>query len=86
VTSRICRAHDADDPVVDRICGRSLPCKDHPRGCGVARLRPSKQPRDRQQAMFTLSVQAREHLRRLASSRGLAASRVLEDLILKEKA
>ena len=26
----ICQVHDTDDVVPDRICGRYLPCKDHP--------------------------------------------------------
>lgn len=26
----VCRVHDADDVVPGRICGRALPCKEHP--------------------------------------------------------
>ena len=75
--SRICRAHDADDPVLGRICGRPMPCADHPRGCGAVRLRPSPQPRNRERAIFTLSKEAREWLR----EQDRPASRVVEDLI-----
>lgn len=28
--TRICRVHDPDDVIPGRICGRPLPCRDHP--------------------------------------------------------
>jgi hypothetical protein len=84
-TPRICRAHDADDPVPDSICGHTLPCPDHPRGCNVVRLRPAKQARIRQGVLFTLSDEARERLRSLTKSRGKSASRIVEELILATK-
>lgn len=83
--SRICRAHDADDPVPGRICGHPMPCPDHPRGCGAVRLRPSPQPRNRERSIFTLSERARERLREMAEEQGRPASRVVEDLILTKR-
>ena len=82
MTQRTCRAHDADDPVEGRVCGRRLPCPDHPRGWNGARLKPVKQVRVRSHSIFTLSDEARRRLREMAQEQSRPASRVLEDLIL----
>jgi len=80
---RTCRAHDADDLVPDRICGRPFPCEDHPRGWKGQRIKSTA--RDRQQALFSLSEEARERLREMAEDQERPASRVLEDLILARR-
>lgn len=82
MSNRICRAHDADDPVSDRICGRPFPCPDHPRGWAGVRLKPKTQLRNRPHTMLTLSGKARERLREMAEKQGRPASRIVEDLIL----
>jgi hypothetical protein len=83
MTRPICRAHDADDPIPDRICGRPSPCPDHPRGWEGKRLKSTA--RVREQALFSLSEEARERLREMAEEQGRPASRVLEDLILARR-
>jgi hypothetical protein len=44
MTPRTCRAHDADDPVEGRICGRAWPCTEHPVGTDVERVRTASGP------------------------------------------
>jgi hypothetical protein len=85
VTTRICRAHDPDDAVADRICGRPSPCPDHPRYWDGIRLKTTPQSRTRKTRAFTLSDEAHEHLHEMAKDQGRAASRVLEDLILAKR-
>ena len=85
MTQRICRAHDADDPIPDRVCGHCLPCPDHPRGWKGVRLKPVKQVRVRPHSSFTLSGEARRRLREMAQEQSRPASRVLEDLILARR-
>jgi hypothetical protein len=83
MTTRICRAHDPDDAVADRICGRPSPCPDHPRGWKGERVRSTA--RVREQVLYSLSREARERLREMAEDQGRPASRVLEDLILARR-
>ena len=82
MTPRICRAHDADDLVPDRVCGHALPCLDHPRGWAGVRLKPKTQPRNRGHVVLTLSKRASEDLRAMAKEQGRPASRIVEDWIL----
>jgi hypothetical protein len=81
--TRICRAQDPDDPIYGRICGRPSPCPDHPRGWKGKRSRSGS--RIREQAMFSLSSEARDRLREMAEEQGRPVSRVLEDLILARR-
>lgn len=80
--TRTCRAHDANDPVDDRVCGHSMPCPNHPRGWEGTRLRTTPQARMRKNTLFTLSERARERLREMAEEQGRPASRIIEDWIL----
>jgi hypothetical protein len=82
MSTRICRAHDADDVVPDRVCGHPMPCPDHPRGWQGVRLKTTPAMRSRKNTLFTLSEAARERLREMAEEQRRPASRVLEDLIL----
>ena len=79
--ARICRAHDADDLVPDRVCGHRLPCPDHPRGWAGVRLKPKTQPRNRGHVVLTLSDEERSLLRELVARQGRPASRIVGDLI-----
>jgi hypothetical protein len=79
--TRICRAHDADDVVPDRICGHRVPCPDHPRGWKGVRLKPAAQSRTRKTRAFTLSDEAHERLRKMSEAQGRPASRIIEDWI-----
>ena len=42
VVSTICRVHDADDVVPGRICGRTLPCRDHRPAPAIRLLTPAQ--------------------------------------------
>lgn len=72
---RVCRAHDADDPIEGRIRGHPLPCPEHP-------AQEPTHTRTHRPVTLTLPDAARARLRELAERRGWPASRVVAELIL----
>jgi len=82
MSTRICRAHDADDVVPDRVCGHLMPCPDHPRGWQGMRLKTTPAMRSRKNTLFTLSEAALKRLREEVKRQSRPASRIVEELIL----
>jgi hypothetical protein len=77
MTARICRVHDADDVIEGRICGRPLPCPEHPSDW---RSQP-RAKRARPGVQLTLSREAIAVLERMAGPAG-SKSAVVERWLL----